>query len=219
MPIEDAIAERITELIVEGHLLREGDENSQVVSDQNAEECRGWLVSAANIVQIVVPDQNSIYRKSSEKIANADHGYTINQAVGEVRAILINLKRDIQSGLISVADNVRAEVFDDFLDHAKAYMREGRKNEAGVIAGVVFEDSLRRVCRKLNITETGKELDTLISKLASLNILSAAKAKRARVSAHIRTKATHAQWGEFDEDDVRATIEFTDEFIKAQVEK
>ena len=220
MPIEDVVADRINELIAEGQPLRCGDEHGQVTSEQQAANCRGWLAAATNIVQMVIPDPNSAYRKTSERISDGDHGWVINEAVGEVVAILENLLKDAQSGLVSsVADHARAEVFDDFLDHAKAYLRDGLKNEAGVIAGVVFEDSLRRVCRKLNIPEHGQNLDSLISELAKTNTLTATKAKRARVSADVRTKATHAQWDQFDENDVRTTIEFTDEFISAHVEQ
>ena len=66
--------------------------------------------------------------------------------------------------------------------------------------------------------QEGSELDELISTLAKDGTLSGTKAKRARVAAHVRTKATHAQWDEFDDDDVRTTIEFTEEFISKHVE-
>ncbi len=45
------------------------------------------------------------------------------------------------------------------------------------------------------------------------DIISQAKAKRARAAAHVRTKATHAQWDEFDLDDVKGTIDFTEDLI------
>jgi len=43
--------------------------------------------------------------------------------------------------------------------------------------------------------------------------LSTVKAERARGSARLRAKATHAQWDEFDMKDVGSTIEFTRELI------
>lgn len=50
--------------------------------------------------------------------------------------------RSADAGLLaSVTDRARAEVFDNFLDHAQAHFGDGHKNEAGVIAGVVFEDT------------------------------------------------------------------------------
>ncbi len=219
MSIEESIAARLNELVAESLALSQGNEYDQVMGVQ-AQKCRGWLTAAVNIVQVILPDSNAGYRKSVEKIAEADHGYLINAAVGEVAAILENLIKDGQSGLLSsVADHARAEVFDDFLDHAKSYMKDGRKNEAGVIAGVVFEDTVRRVCRKHGISESGEKLDNLISQLNKSGVLSATKAKRARVAAHVRTKATHAQWKEFDDRDLETTIEFTEELILEHVDK
>ena len=110
---------------------------------------------------------------------------------------------DIENGLISsIEDQTRAIVFDDFLDHAKEYVSRNSKNESGVISGVVFEDALRTICRNHGIKEKGNQLDHLISELSRIGVLNQLKAKRARVAAHVRTKATHAQWDEFDISDV-----------------
>ena len=49
-------------------------------------------------------------------------------------------------------------------------------------------------------------------------ILTGTKAKRARVAADVRTKATHAQWDEFDLADVSATIDITQELISVQLD-
>ncbi len=62
------------------------------------------------------------------------------------------------------------------------------------------------------------KLDGLISELTNRGELSAIKSKRARVAAHVRTKASHAQWGEFELGDVRATIEFTRELVAAKLD-
>jgi hypothetical protein len=137
---------------------------------------------------------------------------------GRSRSILAALLTDAQHGLISsIADSARAETFDDFLDHATEYAKQNRRNEAGVIAGVVFEDSLRRICRKHGIHDKDVPLDNLISQLTQRDILSATKAKRARAAAHVRTKATHAQWDEFDIQDVNSCIEFSREILTNQL--
>jgi hypothetical protein len=114
-------------------------------------------------------------------------------------SLLSNLLADARAGLISsITDQARAEIFDDFLDHADAYAAENRKNEAGVIGGVVFEDTVRRLCRNRSIAEKDVKLDSLINALVKAGDLSDVKAKRARVAAHVRTKASHAQWDEFE---------------------
>ena len=220
MAVEEAIKKRIENLIRQAQFLKQGGQHGIVRDQQQMEECAGWIAAALNVVQLIVPQPDSAYRKRSEEISGRPAGGAINIHVGEFSALLENLLQDIDAGLLtSIADRARAEVFDDFLDHAKAYLKEKRGQAAGVIAGVVFEDSLRRVCRKNAINEKGQQLDALISELVKKQILSQTKAKRARAAAHVRTKATHAQWDEFDLNDVSVTVEFIDEFIASQLDK
>lgn len=49
--------------------------------------------------------------------------------------------------------------------------------------------------------------------------LSAIKARRARVKAHIRTKASYVQWEEFESSDVQVTIEFTRELVSLKLDE
>jgi hypothetical protein len=105
--------------------------------------------------------------------------------------------------------------FDDFLDHGSAYLKQGRKNEAGVIACIVFDDSLRRICRISSIAEKGVNLDALISELVKADVLTEVKAKRARSAAGLRISAAHARWEEFEIEDVKPVIDFAKELIEA----
>ncbi len=111
-------------------------------------------------------------------------------------------------------DIIRAQTFDDFLDHAEEYHKSGRK-ESGVIAGVVFEDTIRRIAKN-NEVSVG-HLETTINELLKKGVLAATKAKRAKSAAHVRAKATHAEWDEFDLNDVSDTINFTRELIAAHL--
>ena len=139
--------------------------------------------------------------------------------VGSINSMLKHLIGDIDRGLLSsVAGQARAEVFDDFLDHADAYRRDGKKNEGGAIAGVVSEDTIRRAAQGIGVQEAGRNLDSLISELATRQVLTGVKAKRARAAAHVRTKATHAQWEDFELGDVQSTIAFTRELITDLIE-
>lgn len=220
MTTEDAVTIRMQELIDEGQLLRRGDVNDQTFNSQHLQSCGGWLASALNIVQVLCPNESNAFRKRSEKIADRNSGLAIHSDVGEFVALLLNLSRDIDAGLLtSIADKARAETFDEFLEHGRAYLKEQRKQESGVICGVVFEDTVRRICRKNDIVESGVQLDSLIGALTKIEVLTGAKAKRARVAAHVRTQATHAQWEEFDINDVAATIDITQELITTQLDR
>lgn len=219
MTVEEVVKTRVAELIEQSGKLSVGNEHGQCVNERQLQACSAWLTAAQNAVHLICTSETAPYRQKADQIASRNHGYVAHDAVGELAAVLRNLLSDADAGLLaSVADRARAETFDDFLDHADAYYRDSLKNESGVIAGVVFEDTLRRICRKQGISEKGQKLDGLISELSSNGELSAVKAKRARVAAHVRTKASHAQWQEFELEDVRATIEFTRELIAAKLD-
>ena len=124
----------------------------------------------------------------------------------------------MECGLLTTVENrAIAVTFDDFLDHGAEYLKHGRKDEAAVIAGIVFEDTIRRICRVLEIPENGAPLDALISELTKRNVLTALKAKRARAAAGLRTSAAHARWEEIQLSDVQPVIEFTRELMAAHL--
>lgn len=218
MELEERIENKFKELITAGGQLKHGDQHGQIRSDDHSHNCKGWLTSAQNLVHLVVSNPNNPYQSSVDKICSLDRGYVIQESVGEITVILESLLNDINNGLLaSVENQTKALVFDDFLDHAKAYIKQEMKNESGVIAGVVFEDTLRNICRNNGINEAGVKLDQLITELTKLDVITQIKAKRARVAAHVRTKATHAQWEEFELSDVKTTVEFTEELINANL--
>ncbi len=81
----------------------------------------------------------------------------------------------------------------------------------------MFEDTIRRICRTLEIGENGVSLETLIADLARRDVLTALKAKRARAAAGLRTSAAHARWEEFEPGEVTPVIQFTKELISAHL--
>jgi len=215
---EDAVIFRIRRLISDGASLSAGTERAHVKSESHRQECAAWLTSAKNAVCLVCLDPGSPYREAVDRALGDGIFLRANRQVGEIAAILKSLLVDLEAGLlVSVADRARAEVVDDFPDQGEAYFNGGKKNEAGVIVGVVFEDAVRRICRKRGIHDSGQQLDELISRLTKDGVFTATKAKRARVAAHVRTKATHAQWDEFDIADVKASIDFRREVVATEL--
>jgi hypothetical protein len=207
MVIEQNIQRRIEDLIERGIFLT-GHSSDEA-------KCAAWLAPARHIIEIVCPNPESSYRRLSHEIF--DEGFTFEHLYWKVEnltQLLANLLDDFKNGLLSsVIDRVKAEDFDNFLDHAVYYADKSLKNESGSIAGVVFEDTIRRISEKNSIQQKDISLENLINALVKAGLISAVKAKWARAAAHVRTKATHAQWDEFELDDVRKTIEFTRELI------
>ena len=214
MALEERIRNKFDELITSSTTLKLGGEHGQILNAQHSQDCKAWLASAQNLAHFVLGVSSNPYKTTIDKICSMDRGYCIHDSVGEVASILTSLLSDIDNSLISSIENqTKATVFDDFLGHAKEYAKRNLSRESGVISGVVFEDTLRTICRNHEIEEKGQQLDKLISELSKRDIFNQLKAKRARAAAHVRTKATHAQWDEFDMSDVNATIAFTEELI------
>jgi hypothetical protein len=130
-------------------------------------------------------------------------------------AILGSLLNDIDGGyLSSLTDKVRVETFDNFLDHAVAYRNQKRKEPASVIAGVVFEDTVRKIYSKKVGPDAGQDLEQIINQLLKHGIITEQQRKELAVPQFVRTKATHANWNAFDLDAVDKTIAFTKVLLK-----
>jgi hypothetical protein len=203
-----AVKERIEHLIAEAPRLS-GDAHQQ----------RAWLIAAQNAVQLVCPSSgNPYYTRGQQLVSQAGSRQVATLSVSEMAAMLTRLLEEIQGGLLtSIENHAIAATFDDFLDHGAEFLKHGRKDEAAVIAGIVFEDTIRRVCRVLDVPEKGVALDTLITELARRDLLTALKAKRARAAAGLRTSAAHARWEQIEAGDVAPIIELTKELIAAHL--
>jgi hypothetical protein len=84
---------------------------------------------------LAVPSPSNPYRVRIDK---SDSGGGAVQRVAVIAQMLRALLPDIDAGLLGdLGNKIRAETFDDFLDHAESFLQDGPKMEAGVIAGVV----------------------------------------------------------------------------------
>ncbi|MGH9467160.1 MAG: hypothetical protein ACRD1Y_07375 [Terriglobales bacterium] len=219
MAIEANVKARAEELITEGEALK-------TLHSQNAAEHRAkaaeWIAAAENIARQIFNGDCAYNRQIQfevDQFANNGNMLMIGHAVLAMPGILRNMVKDAENNLLgSVADRASAETFDDFLDHGEAYWKENRKEPAGAIVGVVFEDSVKRLCRKVGIGTEGRELDQLISALASNQVITGVEAKRARAAAGVRNKADHADWDAFSLGDVEATVQFTRSVILAKLD-
>ena len=86
------------------------------------------------------------FRLTGSQLGLAALSFTVSEKVLSMAAILRSMLADVDAGLVStLANAIRAEAFANFLDHAVEYQKKKYKNEAGVILGVVFEDTMRKI--------------------------------------------------------------------------
>jgi hypothetical protein len=215
--IEESVRSKLTDLIARAPALAP-TETGLARDSRHVSQCDGWIAEAVNVMELAVPLPGSAYRRHIERISEGKF-HNLPQRVGSIAEILRGLLSDVDAGLLtSLANRVRAATFDDFLDHAERYRAENRPKEAGTIAGVVFEDTVRRIYRDKVSNDKGKQLEDVINALASQGVITGQQSKQAKVASHVRTKATHAQWDEFDLAGVGATIEITRLLLKAHLE-
>ena len=172
---------------------------------------RAWIVEANHVVELALPDPLQAYRR--QVLIGS-----ILERVLTMASILRSLLADIDAGLVgTIANKIRAETFDDFLDHATAYRDRGAKDQAGVIAGVVFEDTMRKIYADKIDKVSRLELEQVIIALTKQQVITDEQAKQARVAAYVRTKASHADWDGFSMDGVDDTIKITKALIEAHL--
>jgi hypothetical protein len=208
MPGSKAVKERIEQLIAQAPEISASDGYRQ----------RAWLIAAQHAARLVCPSTSDPYHVDAHQIVVSAALPLPSHLVAQMVALLTRLLEEIELGLLTTIENhAIAVTFDDFLYHGAEYLKQGRKNEAGVIAGIVFEDTVRRICRVSEIPEKGVNLDTLITELVKKDVLTELKAKRARAAAGLRTSAAHARWEDFEPGDVNPVIEFTRELLSAHL--
>jgi hypothetical protein len=218
MVIEQNIQDRIVALVEEGEGLSCGNEHGQILDDTHESECVGWMGAANHALAAVCPSPVNAYREAAERIVKRDFGFALNQGVGHLTSLLKQLLVDIEYGLLSsVANQVRAETFDDLLDEAAEYHKRKHLQGSGVLATAVFEDTLRRICRSNGIADKDVKTDPLITALDQGGFITSVVSKRCRAAAGVRNKALHAQWDEITLQDVETVIVLTRELLTAHL--
>lgn len=210
MRVSEKIRAKVDKLLVEApRLYMRAPEYEGMHSRREA-----WVASATQVVELLAPSLTSPYRSQVRSAVINAIGMADNR-VDSIAAILQQLVIDVDDGLLDLIESqAQVVVFGDFLDHATHYLRGGHHGPAGVIAGVVFEDAVRRTCERCKIVQRNVKIDQLISELRKVGVFTDVLAARARSAAMIRAKATHAQWDEFTASDVEATLTVTRELVE-----
>lgn len=130
--------------------------------------------------------------------------------------ILTSARDDIaNNALFEVKALITAEVFDDFLEQAKALHDAGYFAPAAVVVGAVLEDGLRKLCTKNSIMLPNKpQFDTMNAALAKAGVYNILTQKKITALADIRNSAAHGKWTNFDTSDVEGMLNWTGEFMQ-----
>lgn len=149
-------------------------------------------------------------------VAGPDGVSSTEFAFKQCRAVFAAAKEDYEGGyLTSLAELVRAEIFDDEMEQSKALLASGYIAPAAVVAGVVLETALRGLCTKHSVA-TGS-MDRMNAELAKAGVYTVLVQKQVVEMAHVRNKAAHGETTEYTDADVRKMVGNVGDFVAAHV--
>lgn len=223
MHLAEDVAARLDELIARGNrFLGQRRSDGQYgpthwVQEELIPQVQAWMTSAANLTMLLSPPQ-SYFREELARITGNEQlkGGTPWAVVQKTSGLLVSLKEEAEHGLLrKIEDVVIATAFDDFLDHASAFHKGNRPREAGVLAAIVLEDTIKRIAAKNGVPAAGLSLEQLVDELVKANVFTPVKAKRVKGYAGVRNPALHAEWDKFDIKDAGELISGTRELLES----
>jgi hypothetical protein len=217
MPVsmKDLIGKRFEALITQGSSLVQGLPAGYkgvgleyYVPERSIPNYQAWLSAVANLLSVVAPS-DSAYLAELDRQLKHEHmsNGVVSSVVQKVHGLLTSAYNDWQAGLLGQLEyQVAGLTFDDFLDHAGEYHRAGKLMEAGILASVVFEDTVKKIAARRNVSLAGLTLDPAIDTLVKATVITPVKAKQLRAMAGVRNEALHANWLALDESNVEMLI-------------
>ena len=212
-----AFKRRFDELLVQIAALvekqREDPSAHDVGDDVDAASFLGWCVNARNLLLHACGAELEHYK--AFQIVERRYGQTQLTAYKfmlGLRAVVLAAREDYAGGYLrSVGSLVHAQLFNDELEQARELHASGYNAAAAVVAGVVLETTLRKLCgdNGIAVAKLGK-MNADLAKAGFYNVL---VQKRVTMLADIRNKAAHGDTASFTDADVTDMIAQVERFV------
>lgn len=220
--LDARITKEITDLVSVGQRIhRSVASASRALGGDDLAEVAMWITRLGQLIRKLY-GEHSQYFEAYERAVSVEGFYNLHsnhyehftQAYGVAKAI----QHDISSGLLTDFKTlVRAEVFSNFLEMGEHLLAEGYKDAAAVVIGSVLEDGLRKLSETANLplqSDSGKPLamDALNTQLSKADVYSKLVQKQITSWAHVRNKAAHGEYSEYNKEQVQMMLLFTQSF-------
>jgi len=171
----------------------------------------GWRVKARNLLLQACGAQSEHYRA----FQNLEQDPTFLGNIwfmNSLKAVFQAAKEDYEGGFLRSARSlVHAELFDDEIEQARELQASEYKAAAAVVAGVVLETTLRKLCGDKGIPVA--KLDKMNADLAKAGVYNVLVQKRVTMLADIRNKAAHCESASFTDADVIDMLTKVEQFV------
>ena len=222
--IDESVSKEINSLIEIGEtIIQKASRSDSGFQGNDVAIVSSWVTRIGQLIR-------KLYGESSQHYENYKRSISINNFyvihsnwyghISEVQGIALTIKHDIENDLLgSIKGLLQADIFTDFLEIGEHLLHEGYKDAAAVTIGAVLEDGLRKLCIKNNIKTTKSNgapltIEPLNSELAKREIYSKLVQKQITSWAHIRNKAAHGEYGEYDKAQVEMMLMFVHSFAE-----
>jgi len=148
----DSISIRFNELFEQGQILvsrmcagrKAGELKFNWVPNDCIVEYQSWVLSAVNLVHIIVLEDNIFAMQCNDLMAlEKSRGRISSPFFLRIFGLFSSAKDEWEKGLLKKIEFIVAgATFDKFLDHASDYHRGGKKTESSVLASAVLEDTV-----------------------------------------------------------------------------
>ncbi|HEY4279038.1 MAG TPA: hypothetical protein VGM91_12495 [Conexibacter sp.] len=160
---------------------------------------------------------NSAYSMSAASVT-ASSSMATPATVTNLTGVLVALRAAIEAGyLLTLQELVHATVFSDFLEMADELQRRGFKDAAGVIAGTVLEEHVRKLAAANEVETQDNEgkalkLERLNTLLARVRVYNGLEQKNVTAWYDLRNKAAHGEYEAYDHSQVAGMIQGVRDF-------
>jgi len=131
---------------------------------------------------------------------------TMPSIIGALTALRGAVDRDL---LVTLEDQLRASIHDDFLQQAKALLDASYYVAAMVVVGGVLEDHLRKLCGNRKLTWTGDGSLSRYNDLLKGKAYQQADWRRIQSIGDVRNHAAHGEYAKVKVDDVKDALTYT----------
>lgn len=177
----------------------------------DSESYTNWKTKARHLLATACGQESIHFRDFVDREQGGFYSSS-HSTLLQVKAVFDAAKEDFDGGYLnSVRSMVQAEVFSTELDQANELMKGGYIVAAAVIAGVVLETTMRRLCEDADI-EPGS-LNKMNADLTKAGVYNLLVNKRITALADIRNNAAHGHPDKFTTDDVKDMIAKVETFV------
>jgi hypothetical protein len=193
------------------------DDATNAQGDMEAQAARRQITRARAAIERLSPPDSAYAQEASGVFAYEDAAPS--WIASQLGAIVSALADDYEhGGLLTVAELVHADVFDDFLELAGELLDKGYVAPAAVVAGSVLEEHLRKLADKREVARVDdrgrpKSVETLSVELRNADEFTELQRKSVQAWYAQRTAGAHGEGDRLIAADVERMIDGIRDFV------